>query len=164
MMELIGAEELNLEQAAVIARAMWRVAEAEAGIHAQERELIEGFYNAILAEHPHVRMADFRSRAFELEEAQRVLDTPALRELLLHSCFLLSYADGHCAPVERAEIDGMARGLDISAKRYDAIDRAVKRQLLSQFEGVSVFKSATYDIGRQLGLSERDVDDLLARG
>lgn len=96
-------------------------------------------------------------------EARAVLNTPALRELLLHSCFLLSYADGHCAPVERAEINGMAQALEIPANRAEAVDLAVKRQLLSQFEGLHIFKNATYDIGRQLGLSERDVDELLAR-
>lgn len=156
-----GTEDISLEQAALIAQAMWQVAEVEHGVHARELEMITGFYADCAAAAGKAGQS-FEHSPFDAATARTVLNTPVLREYLLRSCFLLGYADGHCSPAERSEIDAIAKSLEISPERRDAVDREVKRVLLSQFEGLTVFKDVTYEIGRQLGLSAPEVDELLS--
>lgn len=157
-----GEVELNLEQATAVAQAMWHIAEADQGVHEREREMIQGFYQSCAAESG-VEGAVFNPSSFDVEKAREVLNTPELKQMLVHSCLLLGFADGHCSQVERAAIEQLALGIGMSSSELVAIDREVKRSLLAQFEGVEVFRSATYQIGEQLGMTSEEVDEVLTR-
>jgi tellurite resistance protein len=157
---MLGDEELSLEQATCIARAMWKVAEVEKGVHQKEREMIDEFYLSCVKE-AGGEPQDLSAKPWDAEEANRLLTTPAQKETLLRSCYLLGYADGQCSPLEMATIDQMAQAMGVPPERREAVDREVKRMLLSQFDDIKLFRNATYDIGRQLGLSPAEVDDIL---
>jgi len=160
MKEFLGEEELSVEQAANIARAMWHVAEAEKGVHQHEREMIDGFYHGCCAEKG-TEPEEISAHPWDPAEALRLLNTASLREMLLRSCLLLGYADGEFSPAERALVEQIARQLEVPGERLESIDREVKRVLLSQFEDVTIFRDATYDIGKHLGMSRAEVDAVL---
>lgn len=162
MNEFSGDVELNLEQATVVAQAMMKVAEAEHGVHEREMAMIEGFFQSCAAD-AGVSGASFQSSTFDVAQAKEVLNTAALKQVLVRSCLFLGFADGHCSPTERAVVEQIAFGLGMSASELAEADREVKRSLLSQFEGVEVFKSATYQIGEQLGMTNDEVDEILTR-
>lgn len=160
MMDFLGGVEMSLEQAACIAQAMWQVAEAEHGVHAHEQEMIESFFKGCAADAGQPD-AIFDRTPFDATRALALLDTEELKANLLRSCLLVGYADGHCSPVERSVIDGIAESLQLPADLRETVDRTIQRELLSQFEGLDVFKSAVYEMGQQLGLSADDVDQLI---
>ena len=160
MMDFLGGVEMSLEQAACIAQAMWQVAEAEHGVHAHEQEMIESFFKGCATDAGQPD-ATFDRSPFDAAQALEFLNSDELKTNLLRSCLLVGYADGHCSPVERSVIDGIAESLQIPAALRDSVDRTIQRELLTQFEGLDVFKSAVYEMGQQLGLSAEDVDGLL---
>jgi len=161
MKDLLGELDLQPDQATCIARAMWHVAEAEAGVHEKEREMIEEFYKMACGVVEDTTEA-VTARPWDVDEANRLLDSTELKELMLSSCFLLGYADGRCSEIEKDVIASMAHQLGMSDALVAGVERDVKRLLLAPFEQITVFREAAYEIAaKQLGLSAQEVDELL---
>lgn len=161
MRDFLGEVELNIEQATNIARAMYKVAAVEDGVHEHEKTMIDSFYLAC-CEEAGVQPEDLSVGEWEAAKANTLLEPPALKETLVRSCLLVGYADGQCSDVERSLVRQMATDLGISDARVTEIEKEIRKALLAQFGGVKVFRDAAYDIGRQLGMSRDEVDEAIA--
>lgn len=161
MRDFLGEVELNIEQATSIARAMYKVAAVEHGVHEHEKTMIDSFYLACCEEEG-VTPEDLSAGEWDAAKANSLLESPALKETLVRSCLLVGFADGQCSDVERTLIRQMAQNLGISETRVTEIEKDIRKTLLAQFGGVKVFRDAAYDIGKQLGMSRDEVDEALA--
>ncbi len=160
MKDITGDMDLNMEQATHIARAMYRVAAAEHGVHEREKALIDEFYLTCCRESG-VEPEDLSSTEFDAEAARAALATEPLQDAALRSCFLVGYADGGLSEHEREVIEEIAKAIGASPERVAAIEKDVQRQLLSQFGGLKVFRDAAYEIGKRLGMTPEDVEEIL---
>ncbi len=160
MKDLAGQVELNIEQATHIARAMFKVADAEEGVHELERQMIDSFYLGCCRE-AGVEPEDLSKNPFDGEAARRALNTPELQDITLHSCLLVGYADGQCSPMERAAIEEIANSLGVDSSRFSSIEKDVQRAMLEHFSNIKVFQDAVHEIGKRLGLSQEEVDEIL---
>jgi len=161
MKDFLGTEELDIGQATIIARAMYKVAEAEHGIHVQEQKMIDSFYLAC-CEEAGTEPEDLTATKWNPEQGRSVLTDTSLKEAMIRSCFLVGYADGQCSEVERKAILELAQDVGVDEARCGELDKEIKKTLLSQFESIQVFRDSAYDIGSQLGLTRSEVDEVLA--
>jgi tellurite resistance protein len=129
--------------AAVIAAGMKAVAEADGDVHPQELALIAAFES------------DVGSGA--AGDAVAALNSAEVRDVYLRSLLMVALADGVISDEEEAVIRALAADLGFDDAAVDAATLAVKRQFLSTFSGVTVFRESAVRIAAELGLSEEDL-------
>ena len=143
MLEIMQkAVELDAPAARAIAAAMRDLAAVD-GNHPQEMAMIEAFE------------ADLPP--FSGTTSLSALATPEAKETLLKSLVLLALADGQISAPEHRRMEEIAVEVGLGK---DALARAtvdVATAMLSQFEGVHLFKDQVYALGRQLGLDEETI-------
>ncbi len=161
MKDVTGEMELNMEQATHIARAMYRVAAAEHGVHEREKALIDDFYLACCRESG-VEPEDLSDTSFDPETARAALATDALKDAALRSCLLVGYADGGLSQTEREVVEKIATEIGAPTERVAALEKDVQRQLIAQFANLKVFRDAAYEIGKRMGMTREEVDEVLA--
>lgn len=135
--------ELDAAAAHAIAAAMRELAHAD-GSHPDEEALI----NAFEAELPPVQSASLAD-----------VNTPEAREALLKSLVLVAFADGRMSDLERARIVRFAAEVGQTEEDVARATIDVAGAMLSNFEGVHVFREQVVALGRQLGLS----DDMIGK-
>ena len=124
--------DLTPQQARVIARGLYELAHTD-GLHPAETMLVRDFYCAAQGEFAASGdLTILASTAFDLGEVARVLDSIELKGIFLHSCVLLSYADGRYSADERAKVAEFAQGLGVTAEQLATIEEGVSDQLLQQ--------------------------------
>src|SRR5271155_5440246 len=107
-MDLAPHPPLTPHPAELIARGLSAVARAEGGIKPEEAALIRSFYGEVAREN----LAALATAPSPDPEALAVgLGGEEVARLFLKTCLLLSYADGHSHPAERAVVDGYAPAL-----------------------------------------------------
>ena len=136
---------LNEEAAAVIGRDMRLVAEADGVLHARELSLIDVYMDAI---------------GDRLPEGFAAIDTEALKRTYVRSLVMVALADGKVSEEEHALIVRLCANIGVTAARIEqAIDEA-KKEFMSIFSGLQVFRESMRGVGHELGLSDSDIDDL----
>jgi uncharacterized membrane protein YebE (DUF533 family) len=135
---------IDAAAAAMIARGMRQVAQADGMIHQRELALI----------------ASFEAAVPEAADVEEVIRDDALRTVFLRSLIMVALADGRISEAETARIQELAREQGITDGEVDAEILSVKRRFLSVFAGVDVFRDAVVRVARDLGLPEAEVDAL----
>jgi uncharacterized membrane protein YebE (DUF533 family) len=137
---------VNIDEraAAIIARGMRSVAQADGILHQRELSLIASFESHLPSEVPDVGP---------------LTDEPT-RVAFLRSVILVALADGVVSDAELARIKELCEDQGIEAERVDAEITVVKRRFLAVFAGVHVFRDAVVRIARDLGLPDAEVDAL----
>jgi len=127
--------DLDLQHVRIIVQGMLRVAHSD-GAHVRELVLIRQFYESCRADAQGLAdFADLEKVDFDPETAREILNTRALRETFLGSCYLVAYADGGVSAGETAELAALALELDIDAETVSEMRERVKDQLLQQVAG-----------------------------
>ena len=136
--------DLDATAAAVIARGMRLVAQADGMIHQRELALIASFE----AEIPPGGDEDAR------------LDSGALRDVYVRSLIMVALADGVITSKEEEMIGVLcdAQGIGRAALHQQTLE--VKRWFLDPFRGVHIFRDAVVRVARDMGLPEHEVDAL----
>ena len=136
---------LDEEAAAVIGRDMRLVAEADGILHARELSLIEVYMDAI---------------GDKLPEGFEAIHTDELKVTYLRSLVMVALADGKVSEEEHALIVDLCSNIGLtSAKVEEAIEEA-KKEFMSIFSGLQLFRESMRGVGRELGLSDNEIDDL----
>ena len=81
----------------------------------------------------------------------------ALKDVFLRSVILVALADGAVSSEEMAVIKRYAGQLSIDDKALYRLIHETAVAMLSQFEGVTIFQDQVMEIGRDLGLSEAQI-------
>ena len=136
---------LDARTAHAIAQQLRELAQVD-GTHPREEALIQAFE----ADLPPVESASLSD-----------VDTPEAREALLKSLVLLALADGQISPEEGAHIRGVAAKIGQGEADVARAVAEVGRAMLSQFEGVKIFRQQVLALGLSMGLSAADVEAAL---
>lgn len=146
MLEIMqAAVNLDASAARAIVAAMREVAGAD-GDHPQEEALIQAFE----AELPPGTTGDLSA-----------LTTTGAKEALLRSLVLLGLADGKMSAVERARILEIAARVGMGEDDVARASVDVASAMLSQFEGVHVFREQVVALGHQLGLDDATIQKVI---
>lgn len=132
--------DIDGHTAALIARDMRAVAEADGSVHPREVGLIEGFAAAVPS---------------DADATVAVLDSQEVLGVYLRSLILVALADGNISDDEHAAIVGLAGAQGVSVRQVEAAIHDAKLQFIHAFSGVRLFRDAVYDEAERLGL-ERD--------
>ena len=159
MRELLGDIELNLGQAVCMARAMLKVANAD-GVHPREQQLVTSFYEDCC--HGDAAAEALDARAFDLAEAHGVLNTLALKEATLKSCYLVALVHGAITPEEKNCLSEIGAGLEVSEEDSHRWLQETQAYLLGQFAAVSTFRDEVKAIAAEMGLSEAEAEALFS--
>ncbi len=151
MQELKSDVAISQEAASYIAQGLRALAHLD-GIHTSELALVEAF-----------------ERAYELPPKDGKDFDPAgggplvgeEKEVFLHTLQLMALADGRISGREAAWIERVSEQLEIDAARRNELERDAKMQMLSSLAGVTAFREQAVGVGRSLGLSDADIDDVL---
>ena len=138
---------LDEAAAAVIGRDMRVVAEADGILHVRELSLIDAFVS-------------------ELPDSDVDVDgygsicTDELRMTYLRSLVMVALADGKVSEEEHEVILELSAKVGLPAATVEkALDEA-KREFMSIFSGLKLFRDSMRTVGRDMGLSDEDIDDL----
>ena len=130
--------------AAIIARGMRSVAQADGILHGREMSLI----------------ASFESHLPQDDADGGRIDDEAQQTAFLRTMILVALADGVVSEAELARIKELCEEQGIDVARVDPEVTVVKRRFLAVFAGVQVFRDAVVRIARDLGLPDSEVDAL----
>lgn len=137
--------DLDARTAHAIAGQLRELAQVD-GTHPREEALIAAF-EADLPATEGTDLSDVRS--------------PEAREALLRSLVLLALADGRISTDEGAHIRAVAAKMGKSEADVARAVVEVGRAMLSQFEGVTIFREQVLELGLSMGLSAADVEAAL---
>ncbi len=145
MTEWLDSEvEIDAASAAVIARGMRVVAQADGIVHEREMNLI----------------ASFEADIPPGTSASASLAEGGVRMAYLRSLIMVALADGVITEAELTAIRELAQEHGIADDLVETEVLGVKRIFLSVFAGVNVFRDSVVRVARDLGLSEAEVDAL----
>ena len=160
MRELFGDLELSLTQATAIAKAMQHVAAAD-GVHQHEQELIDGFFAGCLEDAGEAPRA-LDDDPYDGAALAGALSSEGLVQAALKSCYMVALVDGAISDAEGACIEQIAKDLNMAPAALQACLLDVRKHFFQQFQGVTLFRDEATKIGRSLGLSDAEIDELLA--
>ena len=146
MSESIEALEVDGPQGHAIAAAMREVAQVD-GMHEAEADLINRF------------VSDLPPSSGSIDLA--VINTDSLRALYVKSMILVAFADGALTDLERGLIAEKSATIGFDGSALPEAYREVAKGLLGNFSGVRQFRNQAVEIGRSLGLSEPDIEEVL---
>jgi hypothetical protein len=136
---------LDEAAAAVIGRDMRIVAEADGILHVRELSLIDAFVGAL----PDVEV-----------EGYECISTDELRLTYLRSLVMVALADGQVSDEEYEVILELAANVGLSNTEVDRVLSEARREFMSIFSGLKLFRDSMRSVGRDMGLSDEDIDDL----
>lgn len=154
MQEVKSDLAISPEAASYIAQGLRALAHLD-GLHTSELALVEAF-----------------ERAYELEPADGKDFDPSgggplegeEKEIFLRTLQLMALADGRISGSESKWIEEVSAELDIPAERRAELERDAKKQMLGSLSGVTAFREQAVGVGRSLGLSDADIDEVLGAG
>ena len=140
--------EISLPAARTIAAAMREIAEVD-GIHPNEARLLDTFE------------ADLPQDGSPCTVALDTINNRDLHEAFFKSLLLVAYADGMLTELEEERIAHYAQLLSVASDDLTTWKSDVASSLLSVFSGVQIFRDSVFEMGRDLGLSEQDINAIL---
>ncbi len=146
--------ELSAQQAEIMARGMFSVARAEAGIHEKEKALLMSFY-ADTAEGGSARSMSLLENSTDAtpQEISAALTTKSLATLFLKTCLLMAYADNDFGPKERDLVGRYAAALGTTEAELKDLERDVKSYLVSSLVHLSNVE-AVVEVAKKLGVTD----------
>jgi hypothetical protein len=138
--------EVDGRAAAVIAAGMQAVALADGHAHPRELELIAAF-RADLPE--------------DVDPSGVVLDNDATRDLFVRFLAVVALVDGDLTSAETATIHELAEAHGIGRQRVAEIVLGVKKEMLSMFSGVKVFRDQAMEVAEFIGVDKSDAAEVL---
>ncbi len=138
--------EVDGPQGHAIAAAMREVAEVD-GVHEAEVELIHRFERDLP---PLIGTVD-----------ESVINTDELRNAYTKSMVLVAFADGSVSDLERALVAKKSAAVGVNSDQLSGVYTDVAKALLSVFSGVQVYRDQAVEIGRNLGLQDTDINEVL---
>ena len=135
---------IDATAAAVIARGMRDVAQADGLIHDRELALI----------------ASFEAGVPDTSAGGDAVIDEGLRPIFIRSLIMVALADGRISEPELDRIRELATTHEIPETQVDEEILSVKRRFLSVFAGVDVFREAVIQVAKDLGLPEAELDAL----
>ncbi len=152
MIEIFADLDLSKDAAAYIAQGLRALAGCD-GLHNNELALVEEFERGVGIDPTDAD--DFASAG------GGPLESGEQREIFLRSLQLLALADGGISDREKEWINTVCADLGISGDRRDELAVEAKKYLLSSLKGVRAFRAQAIGVGRSLGLSEADIEEVL---
>jgi uncharacterized membrane protein YebE (DUF533 family) len=136
---------LDEEAAAIIGRDMRVVAEADGVLHARELSLIDAYVHELPVSDP---------------VGYEAIVSGDLGTTYLRSLVMVALADGKISEEEHSVIIELCANVGLSASEVDEAIAEAKKEFLSIFSGLKLFRDSMRNVGQDLGLSETDIDDL----
>ena len=143
---LEGLVDVDGPQGHAIAAAMREVAEVD-GMHEAEAELIRRFESGLP---PHDGDVDVS-----------VSDSDDLRHAYVKSMVLVAYADGGLTDLERELVAQKSAAVGFADNQLPQVYTEVAKGLLGAFAGVQIYRDQAVEIGRSLGLTDDDINEVL---
>jgi uncharacterized membrane protein YebE (DUF533 family) len=146
----IADAQLELNHVQFLVRALHDLAETD-GVHEAERILLRAFYDQCQGDaHALSSFEDLVRSPFDPAGAVEMFRDDAQKAVLLHSCFLLAYADGSCSAGERAKIQAFGTALGVSGQDMASLEDAVRDWLMQEIAQIENVDALT-EVARELG-------------
>jgi uncharacterized tellurite resistance protein B-like protein len=145
--------ELDLETTICIANGMKEMAKADNEVHAEEKAMIEGFLHELQQEHGEIS-ADEAGVRIEL------IDTIEKQQLFLQCLTYVALADRRVAPEERALLEKYIQRFSLEITPQDLIGE-IGSAFLSRYRGVSIFRDEAVALGKEFGISDERINEIL---
>ena len=139
-----GMDDLVPADAAIIVAGMRLVAKADGSVHANELAMIEELGKGLPDADPKERLQSEKARS-----------------VYIASLSMLALADGVLSATEVTVIRELATCQGLSHEDTDAELTRAKHRFFAAFAGVRVFRDQAVEIGKGLGLSQGEIDDIL---
>jgi len=136
---------IDAGSAALIAADLKRVAEIDGHLHARELSLIEAFEREI---------------PISSEAPPQQFDSDEIRAAYLRALIMLAMADGEIAEEERTLILTLAAGHGFSEHDVEATIDNIKKEFLSIFSGVQLFRQSLMGLAEGMGVDAKDVEEM----
>ena len=151
MIQLFEHLEITKESAAWMASGLRALASCD-GFHTAELALVDEFERSLGIEPTDGTTFDTRNSPLESDEE---------REVFIRSLQLMALADGRRSGREDEWLEQVCGCLGISEDRRAELETDAKKFLLSSLSGVTTFREQAVSVGRTLGLSDEDIDEVL---
>ncbi|MEC7985888.1 MAG: hypothetical protein VX278_12040 [Myxococcota bacterium] len=151
MLDFIQRVELDAPTAICIAAGMKQMAASDNEVHQREVAFINEFIEEAAGSTTEVQASDVNLS---------LLHSSELKSIFLKSLAVVALADGKIRTEEKDLLNSYAKRLDYDGSA-DQILEDVARAFLGRFRSISIFRGAAEKIGRQLGLSEEAIKDVL---
>ncbi len=150
MLDLIPRVELDAETSICIAAGMKQMAASDNELHEQEINLINSFIEES-------GTADPESSNVNLD----LLHSQELKAIFLNSLAIVALADGTIRQEEKDLLSSYVERLAYDTTAEQILEE-VARALLSQLKSSVIFREQVEAIGRNLGLSDAAIQDVLS--
>jgi uncharacterized tellurite resistance protein B-like protein len=145
--------ELDLETTICIANGMKEMANADNEFHADEAAMIEGFLHELRQEH-----GEFTPENSDVRV--ELINTLEKQQLFLQCLTYVALADRRVAPEERALLEKYITSFSLDITPQDLIGE-IGSVFLSRYKGISIFRDEAVSIGKDFGISEERINDIL---
>ncbi len=152
MRELLNDTDLAPEAATFMSHGLRALAHLD-GIHTSELALVEEFERSL-----GIPAGD--PRKFDPSGGGPLADTEQ-KEAFFRTLQLMALADGRVSAREGQWIANVAGELGIEASRQEALAIDARKYMLSSLAGVTAFKEQAVAVGRSLGLSDAQIEEVL---
>ena len=151
MLDFIQHVELDAQTAICIAAGMKQMAASDNEVHQREVAFINEFISEVGGAETEVKTSDV-----DLS----LLHSTELKSIFLKSLAVVALADGAIRQEEKDLLGSYVERLEFEDSAEAILDE-VARAFLSRFRNISIFREKAETIGRQLGLSEAAIKDVL---
>ncbi len=152
MLELFEDVDINRSEAVWIAQGLRALANCD-GLAAGELAMVENLERELDIES--TANDDFDADASPLRgEPQQAV--------FVRTLVLLSLVDGHVSGRETDFIVDACQRMGLSEERRAELEIDAKKYLLGSLEGVRQYREQAVAVGKRLGLSEAEIDEVLA--
>ena len=151
MLDFIERVELDANTAICIAAGMKQMAASDNEIHKREVAFINDFIDEVGGTIDDLKVSDVDLSLLKSDE---------LKSVFLKSLAVVALADGEIRQEEKDLLNSYASQLDYSGSA-DQILEEVARAFLSRFRSITIFRENAEKIGRQLGLSDEAIKEVL---
>jgi hypothetical protein len=152
MRELLNDTDLAPDAAAFMSHGLRALAHLD-GIHTSELALVEEFERSM-----GIPAGDHRK--FDPAGGGPLADS-AQKEAFYRTLQLMALADGRVSAREDTWIENVAGELGIAADRQKTLAVDARKYMLSSLAGVTAFREQAVAVGRSLGLSDEQIQDVL---
>lgn len=151
MRDLLTDTDITPSAAAFMANGLRALAHLD-GIHTSELALVEEFERSM-----GIPAGD--AKKFDTADVGPLDD--AQREAFLRTLQLMALADGRVSARESEWIGRVASEFGVSAERQAELAVEARKYMLSSLAGVTAFREQAVAVGRSLGLSDAQIEDVL---
>ena len=148
--QILTQEEIDAATTLCIAAGMKEMANADDDLHEREVALIDDFLQELKQEQ------DVDNATVDIS----LLDSQKKQELFLQCLAMVALADGKIQEQELALLQKYINDFGLSWTPQDVV-KEIGKTTLQRFRGTQAFREQAFNIGREFGLSDEEIEEVL---